>query len=141
MKESLKSEIKKLTDEAQIVYVSSVNQQGFPNTKAMLYIIHGGLKTHYLSTNYSSKRVAQFLENPKACLYFCNEAAFKGLMLTGTMEICTDRSHKEMLWKEGFEMYYPNGIDDEDYCVFKFTATEGNYYHGLSNITFPVEEL
>ena len=54
----------------------------------------------------------------------------------GSMEVCTDKEHKTMLWREGFEMYYPKGIEDEDYCVLKFTAFKGNYYHGLTNCDF-----
>ncbi len=38
-------------------------------------------------------------------------------------------------------MYYPKGVDDEDYCVYKFTADTVNYYYGLSNVTLSVEEL
>jgi general stress protein 26 len=59
----------------------------------------------------------------------------------GNMEVCTDKEHKIMLWREGFEIYYPKGIDDEDYCVLKFTAIKGNYYHGLNNIDFAGEDI
>ena len=62
-------------------------------------------------------------------------------MLIGEMQVCTDREHKAMLWKDGFEIYYPQGIDDEDYCVLKFTAHRGIYYHGLENNTFVMEEF
>lgn len=24
---------------------------------------------------------------------------------------------KAMLWRDGCEMYYPKGVDDDDYCV------------------------
>ena len=64
-----------------------------------------------------------------------------GLMLIGHMEVCTDREHKAMLWKDSDKIYYPNGIDDEDYCVLKFTAQKGNYYHGLQNDTFVIEDI
>jgi general stress protein 26 len=62
-------------------------------------------------------------------------------MLVGNMEVCTDRKHRELLWFDGAERYYPKGIDDEDYCVLRFTAEWGNYYHGLKNYTFTPEEL
>lgn len=62
------------------------------------------------------------MKNPKAAVYLCNTEEYKGLMLQGIMEVLTDRKHKEMLWRDGFEMYYPNGINDEDYCVLRFTA-------------------
>ena len=38
-------------------------------------------------------------------------------------------------------MYYPEGVDDPDYCVLKFTAEKGNYYHGLKNTDFIIEDL
>ena len=33
------------------------------------------------------------------------------------------------------------GVDDPDYCVYRFVAEKGNYYHGLQNIDFDVSEL
>lgn len=62
-------------------------------------------------------------------------------MLTGTVEVCTDQYHKELLWRDGFEIYYPQGVTDEDYCVLKFTAVCGNYYHKLENYSFSIEEV
>ncbi len=141
MNEEIKKEISELLENSKTVFVSSVDGEGYPNTKAMLALMHRGITTHYFSTNLSAKRTQRFLSSPGACIYFCNEAQFKGLMLIGSMEVCTDREHKAMLWRDGFEIYYPNGIDDEDYCVLKFTSHKGNYYHGLKNTTFLMEEF
>ena len=63
------------------------------------------------------------------------------LLLTGNMQVLTDHEHKAMLWRDGFEIYYPDGIDAEDYCVLKFTAEKGNYYHGLENTDFVLEDF
>ena len=140
MTEQMKKEIGKLLENSKNVYVSSVDENGYPNTKAMFSLQHDGLEIHYFSTNQSSKRTAQFKLNPKACIYYCDEPAIRGLMLIGAMEVCTDKYHRELLWREGFEQYYPQGVTDEDYCVFKFTAQEGTYWHG-SNETFYIKEL
>ena len=40
--------------------------------------------------------------------------------------MCTDREHKAMLWRDGFGIYDPKGIDDEDYCVLKFAALKNH---------------
>ena len=141
MNEFIENEIKVLVENTKNAFVSSVDSTGHPNTKAMFALKHEGISTHFFSTNVSAKRTQQFLCNPKACVYFCNEAEFKGLMLIGEMQVCTDRAHKAMLWQDGFEIYYPNGIDDEDYCVLKFIASKGNYYHGLKNTTFVMEDF
>ncbi|MBD5145526.1 MAG: pyridoxamine 5'-phosphate oxidase family protein [Ruminococcus sp.] len=140
MKEII-SEIIELRKNAEVAYVGSVNEAGFPQIKCMLVPEHESMKIHYFSTNTSSKRAGQFLKNPKACVYYCDETNFAGALFTGTMEVCTDHETKAMIWRDGDEMYYPKGVDDEDYCVFKFTAETVNYYHDLSNVTLPIDQL
>jgi len=140
MNEQMKSEIRSLVEDAKNVYVSSVDEDGYPNTKAMLSLQRDGLGIHYFSTNLSSKRAAQFKRNPKACVYYCDEPSFRGLLLTGMMEVCDDTYHKELLWREGFERYYSKGVTDDDYVVYKFTAEKGRYFPGSTD-TFAIEEL
>ncbi|MBR6556379.1 MAG: pyridoxamine 5'-phosphate oxidase family protein [Clostridia bacterium] len=140
MTKDMKERITDLVDEAKVAYVSSVDEKGYPMTKAMLSLQRDGLFTHYFSTHCSNRRTQQFLKNSKACIYFCKEDSFEGLMLNGNIEVMTDRDHKAMLWREGFEMYYPEGIETENYCVYKFTAHKANFYYGLSDFDFLLED-
>lgn len=139
----VKAGIRKLRENANVAYIASVNEDGFPQIKGMLVVEHESMKTHYFSTNTSSKRVAQFLKNPKASVYYVDDTKdqYKGALFTGTMEVCTDHETKAFLWHDGDELYYPKGVDDEDYCVYRFTAETVNYYYGLSNVTLSVDEL
>ena len=142
----IKKEIRALRESANVAYVGSVNENGFPQIKGMLVLEDEdkrSLVTHFFSTNYSSKRVKQFLANPKACVYYVDDTKdkYKGALFTGTIEVCTDHDTKAMLWRNGCEIYYPKGVDDDDYCVYKFTAETVNYYFGLSNKTFTIEEI
>lgn len=143
MNENIKSDIRELRQKSNVAYIGSINGEGFPQIKGMLVLEHDSMKVHYFSTNTSSKRVEQFRNNPKACVYYCDETKdkYKGALFTGIMEICTDHETKAFLWREGFEMYYPKGVDDEDYCVYRFTAETVNYYNALSNVTMSVDEL
>lgn len=136
-----RNEIINLRKNSKVAFVSSVDPNGCPTIKGMLVLENESIKTHYFSTNLSSRRTKHFMENPKAAVYLCNTEEFKGLMLQGTMDVLTDRDHRKMLWRDGFEMYYPDGIDDEDYCVLRFTAEKGNYYHGLKNVYFEIGEV
>ncbi len=136
MNETVRSEILKVLNKSKFAFVSSIDSQGFPNTKAMFSLKHDSIAVHYFSTNYSAKRTQQFLSNPHACIYMCNQLRFMGLLLVGTIEVLTDHDSKAMLWKPRDIMYYPKGVDDTDYCVLKFTAQRGNYYHGLQNHDF-----
>jgi general stress protein 26 len=125
---------------ASVSIISSVDEGGFPNTKAMLPPRKvEGIKHIYFSTNTSSMRVGQYRWNPKACVYFFDNQSYRGLMLRGTMEVLQDSNSREMIWREGDEMYYPKGVTDPDYCVLKFTAMDGRYYSDFHSENFKVE--
>jgi len=130
------SAMEALVGRSTTIVVGSRDPEGYPNTKQMFQAQRVGLRTFWFSTNTSSMRVGQFTADPRSCLYFAGEA--DGLMLVGTMEICRDRPSRERLWSEGSELYYPLGVDDPDYCVLKFTAHRGDYYHALKKYTFEV---
>ena len=112
-----------------IAFISSMDDEGYPCTKAMLSPrVRDGIKVFYFTTNTFSLRVAHYEANPKASIYFCDAEGFKGMMLRGTMEVLTDATSKEMIWRDGDEQYYPGGVTDPNYCVLKFTATDGRFY-------------
>ena len=66
MNETIKKEIISLVENAKNAFVSSIDAEGYPNVKAMFALKHDGVKTHYFSTNLSSRRTQQFKNNPKA---------------------------------------------------------------------------
>jgi len=86
-------------------------------------------------------RVAQFRENNRASIYFCDRRFFRGVMLKGTVEVLTDSASKEMIWEPGDTMYYKEGVTDPDYCVLKFTTFSGRYYSGFKSEDFSVGEI
>ena len=130
-----------MLDKQKVVTISSVDEDGFPNTKAMLAPRQRqGIRTIYFSTNTSSMRVAQFRQNPKACLYFSDQRFFRGAMLKGTVEVLTDPETKERIWRDGDTIYYPLGVTDPDYCVLKFTIHSGRYYSNFKSEDFTVED-
>ena len=136
----IKELIGNMADKLPIAYISSVDQEGFPWTKAMLKPRkREGIKTFYFTTNTFSIRVAQYKANPKASIYFCDARGFKGMMLRGTMEVLTDAASKEMIWRKGDTQYYPGGVTDPNYCVLKFTATDGRFYSDFYPRSFVIE--
>jgi general stress protein 26 len=128
-----------LIERASVAIISSVDNEGFPNTKAMLPPrVREGLKHIYFSTNTSSRRVKQYTENEKACVYFFDKRFYRGVLLKGTMKVLQDSGAKEMIWRDGDELYYPEGVTDPDYCVLKFTALQGRYYSNFKSEDFNV---
>ncbi len=113
--------------------ISSVDGEGFPNTKAMLSPQKIDGNDFYFSTNTSSMRVAQYNANEKACIYFYKRGWFRytGVMLIGTMQVLTEQSVKDEIWRTGDRMFYQKGKTDPDYCVLKFTALKCRVYKDL----------
>ena len=135
-------EIERFIGKQDVSFVCSVDDDGFPNVKAMLKPRkRNGLKEFWFSTNTSSMRVRQYRENPKASIYFCHKGLirYEGVMLKGTMEVLTDQATKDMIWRKGDSVFYKKGVTDPDYCVLKFTAESGRYYKDLKTESFTVE--
>ena len=131
--------IGRLIDAAGVSIISSVDEAGFPNTKAMLPPRHReGLQQLFFTTNTSSLRVKQYAANPKACVYFFDKRFFRGVMLRGTMAVLQDSKSKRMIWRDGDEMYYPQGVTDPDYCVLQFTTQDGRYYSHFKSENFAI---
>ncbi|HOI75915.1 MAG TPA: pyridoxamine 5'-phosphate oxidase family protein [Syntrophales bacterium] len=128
--------IEKLIDKAGVSIISSIDESGFPNTKAMLLPRKRvGLKEFYFTTNTSSMRVKQYRANDKACIYFYDRRFFRGVMLIGKMKVLTDQRTKKMIWRDGDDLYYPLGVTDPDYCVLKFTAEKMRIYQNFKSET------
>ena len=128
-----------MADKLKIAFIGSVDEHGFPNIKAMLQPRkREGIKVFYFTTNTSSMRVRQFQSDNKACIYFCDSRYFRGVMLRGTMEVLTDAESKEMIWREGDTLYYPEGVTDPDYCVLRFKAVSGRIYSNFHSEEFSV---
>ena len=129
-----------LIDKQSISFISSVDENGYPNTKAMLPPAkREGIKTFYWHTNSPSMRIKQYRNNPKACIYFCDKRFFRGVMLKGSMEVVEDKEIKKEIWKDEFTMYYQDGMDGGDFIILRFTAEAGRYYSNFHSEDFTVE--
>ena len=123
-----------MIDKLNICYISSIDKDGFPNTKAMLRPRkRNGIKEIYFSTNTSSLKVQSFKNNPKACVYFCDKRFYRGIMIKGTVEVLEDKESKEMIWQLGDTKKKKKGVTDPDYCVLKFTSISARYYSNFKS--------
>ena len=131
--------IGKMIDKSGTSFVSYVDEDGYPITKAMLKPRkRNGIKEIWFSTNTSSDKVRYFRKNNKASIYFIDKRYFRGVSLIGTIEVLETTEAKEMIWQTGDEMFYKEGVSDPDYCVLKFTAHKGRYYSDFKSENFDI---
>ena len=136
-----KAEIWEFIKQQKTAFISSLDENGFPVTRAMLSprVIDGN--DLYFSTNTSSSKVKQYLANNKACVYFYQRGRFKyqGVTIKGTMAVCTDQPTKDKIWRFGDKLFYKQGVTDPDYCVLKFTTPSGRFYSNYRSENFEIE--
>ena len=131
--------IGKMIDKSGTSFVSYVDEDGYPITKAMLKPRkRNGIKEIWFSTNTSSDKVRYFRKNNKASIYFIDKRYFRGVSLIGTIEVLETTEAKEMSWQHVDEMFYKEGVSDPDYCVLKFTAHKGRYYSNFKSENFDI---
>ena len=122
------NELMELIDRSLFATLGYVDRQGQPNVRRVFCTWHKGLGRHLISTNTSSAHVQDLMQQEQACLYFSDDAAFEGLCLFGKVVVHLDRAYKTLLWHDGDEKYYPEGIEDKDYCILEFIADTARYY-------------
>ena len=137
-----KEKLTAFINKQKVAFICSVDGEGYPNVKAVLKPRKTeGFRTFWFSTNTSSMRVKQYLENPRASIYFYHKGLvrYTGVMLKGRMEVLTDEETKRAIWRRGDTVFYKGGVTDPDYCVLKFTAESGRYYRDLKTEDFTVD--
>ena len=146
----MKTDYLELMESLPVVYLSTLDSDGYPVTRAMLNMRNVKEYPHmsalykqdpdqlivYLTTNHKSAKVAELQHNGKASLYYCDTVDFYGLLLRGNISIVTDMEVKRKIWVEGWEeMYYPEGVASEDFTVLKFVPDQLKAYSDLSVVT------
>lgn len=131
--EDLKDELWSLVQRTKFAHISYIDDEDKPQTKMVFCNFHKGMSTFYFSSNTSSHHVQLLSKIPKTCLYISDSVNFKGLMLNGEMIVHHDHDTKQLLWHDTDTMYYPKGVDDEDYTVLEFVVHSGRYYNGRNH--------
>jgi general stress protein 26 len=139
-----------LMETAEVVYLSTLDEAGFPDTRAMynlrrksqfpslahLFAGHEVDLLIYLGANTSSRKIRHIRANPRVAVYYCDSKLYHSLLLQGMAELVEDGAIKAALWQPGWERYYPGGPEDPDYAVVRLVPTHAKGW--WDNKTFDV---
>ena len=128
-----------LIERNEIAIVGTVNDNGYPEMRAMTRVKHDGMRELWFSTNTSSRKIPQVRATNKGSVYFVDCDNYYGLLLIGRMEVLQDSASRRMVWQDGFEKYFPGGVDDPDHSVLHFTAERAEFFHGLKISRFDID--
>jgi len=142
--------IKHYVRSAKDVYVSTINEDGYPVTRVMFNLHNpegfpmqtsyldscNGEWCVYLGTNTSSSKVSHIRQNRHVSLYYHVPDSWEGLLVIGNAEIVEDLPVKTGLWQNGWEMYYTGGVESPDYTIVRVRPVFAEYYHDLGKDVF-----
>ena len=148
--EEVKNSALKLISESNAAYLTTIDLEGFPITRAMFNLRNKeqfpefseffqnqeDIFTIYISTNTASTKVEHLKNNPLMCVYFCDADNFQGFMLGGSVEFIDDIKLKKNIWLDWWTKYYPKGIEDSDYTLLRLAPKTGRYYYKLKQVNF-----
>jgi general stress protein 26 len=133
-----------LIKKADAAYLTTVDSIGFPSTRAMLNLKNGKQfpklvdfmanyddLTLFFTTNTSSTKIKQIINNAKVSVYYCDTEIYHGFMCQGEIEIVKDKSIKDAIWLDEWKMYYPDGKDSEDYTILRLEPSYVKRYFNL----------
>lgn len=122
---------RKLMQNTDLVYVSTIDGEGYPQTRVMYNLRSLKLFERlsdffyrqqndfiaYLSTNRKSVKMEQIGKNSKVCLYYCSLSEIHGLAITGNMKVIEDAEIKKTLWQDDWIQFYEGGLNGSDYTI------------------------
>jgi len=140
-----RSKALELTMRERFVYVTTLDETGFPETRVMFNLLKtrgkalssGAAKVpsefaSYLGTNTSSRKVSQTRKDSRVCLYYSDNKGFYGCMVRGYVSEVIDPAIKKAIWMPSWNVYYPGGFDGGDFSLLYFKPEHIRFYHGLA---------
>jgi general stress protein 26 len=138
-----------LTKRAEFVYLSSLDEEGGPETRVLFNMrkhrseplssgpaaLADGF-SNYVGTNTSSRKVSQLRKDGRVCLYYSDNAKYEGCSVRGRLVEVSDAGIRKAVYAESWDMYYPGGLGGGDFSLFNFEPEAVRYYHGLKVLSF-----
>jgi general stress protein 26 len=134
-----------LTKRAKFVYVTTLDETGFPETRVMFNLLKhrakalaagpaelGGEFASYIGTNTSSRKIDHIRADNRVCLYYSDNLRFQGCMVRGRVREVTDLAVRAAIWTPSWDMYYQGGVEGGDFSLLAFEPESVRYYHGLA---------
>ena len=138
---------------ADRAYLTTIGEDGFPRTRAMLNLRNPSLYPKqvelfaphrkdflvHMSSSPESAKARQIALSQRGCAYYCHPTRWLGVSLIGDLEVRREPGLRRALWNDGWEIYYPKGIDDPWYAVITLHPRRVEGWTSEGRFEFAVE--
>ncbi len=118
-----------LVKKCEVMFVSSVNEKGYPRTCCVSKLSDEGFRDIFFVTSKRSEKQGKakhFETNTKSSI--CFQHGGDSLTLVGDVEIITDTTEMQKLWNEDDRAFFPKGIDDPKIRFIHFHTLEATFW-------------
>ena len=150
--QNIRNICKMLMKDTELVYVSTVDEKGFPQTRAMNNLRNirrfGHLAVFfnqqendfivYLVTKKTSGKIDRIGKNPRVCLYYCSFSEGHGVALTGNIEVIEDVEIRKTLWHEDWVRNFKGGLNDPNYTVLMVKPFHARGFYKMEKYEFAI---
>ena len=119
----------KLVKKCEVMFVSSVNEKGYPRTCCVRKLSDKGFRDIFFVTSKRSEKQGKakhFETNTKSSICFQQDG--DSLTLVGDVEIITDTTEMQRLWDEHDRSFFPKGIHDPKIRFIHFHTLEATFW-------------
>jgi len=114
------------------VTLSLLDHEGYPTTSTLSISKADGIRQITFGGQLDSNKAKRAKENSRASVCIFDDdyenGSYYNITLVGDIEVVTDIETKKDTWYPGLEEYFPDGVDDPNYCVLKFTTKRYNLW-------------
>ena len=114
------------------VTLSLLDNEGYPTTSTLSISKADGIRQITFGGALDSNKAKRAKANSRASVCIFDDdyesGAYYNITLVGDVEVVTDIEMKKETWYQGLEEYFPEGVDDPNYCVLKFTTKRYNLW-------------
>ena len=104
------------------ITLSTISENGYPRPVAIDLLRHTDISTLWMTTALSTEKVKHICLN--SIVGFCFVLEADCVSLSGKIEILTDAETRQTFWQDYMLHYFPQGVNDPDYCILCFHTEE-----------------
>lgn len=139
----IRNEILDLIDRTKSLIISAINEEGTPIIKGVTKVGNDELSALYFCTSAESIFYKYYIQNPKTSVYLFDDdpntpypsadEKYYSVSLIGKMSTVTERETKQRFLSDYLAAFFPDGIDDKNYNLIRFSIESGKYYRGVTD--------
>jgi general stress protein 26 len=119
---------RQVVDKCPFPALTTVDENGFPQVRAMMVIeVEDDFTAYYITARMSDK-CKQLAANPHASTFWQDVvdpmSDWRSLLVKGTGEVADDKALRERFWTEDLKQFFPQGVDDPQYVIIVVKPTE-----------------